>query len=53
MKERSRHDLGNLKEVVFYDDGSSEIILCNTNPLHRVTLSNQETDRLEKVLKWR
>ena len=52
-REVVRHNLGCLKEIIFYDDKSSEIVLCNTKPLHKITLSKDETDRLEKVLKWR
>ena len=53
MRNRITHNLGDLKEVNLYDDGSSEIVLVHTNPEHKITLSKEETDRLEKILKWR
>lgn len=52
-KEISRHNLGELKEILFYDDMSIEIILVHTNPEYKITLSEEETNRLEKILKWR
>lgn len=51
--EIARHNLGNMKEIIFYDDKSAIIELSGTVPLHKISLSKEEVDRLEKVLKWR
>ncbi len=58
-KEKSRQDLANHKEIIFYCDGSAKIIVnveCKRELLNEITLtilSKEELDRLEKVLKWR
>lgn len=58
-QEKSRQDLGNHKDIIFYDDGSAKIVVnveCKRELSNEITLtifSKEEIDRLEKVLKWR
>jgi len=54
MIETNRFSLSDCNEIIFYDDGSSKIIHSSLHTIiSEVTLSKEETDRLERVLKWR
>lgn len=54
IQERMRHALDKNTEIIFYDDGSAQIVESHRDiPDTFITLSEDATDRLEKVLKWR
>ncbi len=57
--EVNRRDLGNHKDIIFYDDGSAKIVVnveCKREIPNEITLtilSKEEMDRLEKILRQR
>lgn len=52
--ELSRQELSESKEIIFYNDRSSKIRHSSLHTiLEEIELTKEETERLEKVLKWR